>query len=134
MWPKKKEQSQNNSGSSRQNRDSHSCFSRSVIIQGDLISNDDMRIDGTVNGTINCSGKIVIGNNGVVTGDVLCSELEISGSLTGNLQIQELLLLHANSSYRGDALVSRIHIEPGADFSGTCAMLNQKSEIKTEQI
>ncbi|PXV59452.1 cytoskeletal protein CcmA (bactofilin family) [Dysgonomonas alginatilytica] len=122
MWKKNRQQQKNNPTSGN-----HSCFSAGVIIEGDLHGNDNIRIDGTITGNINCSGKIVVGQTGIVTGDITCAEIEVAGSLTGNVQAEELLSLHAGSSYRGDALVNRIQIEQGASFFGTCTMAQSRS-------
>ncbi|PXV58864.1 cytoskeletal protein CcmA (bactofilin family) [Dysgonomonas alginatilytica] len=105
----------------------YSCFSASVIIEGNLNGNDNIRIDGIITGNISCSAKIVVGQKGIVTGDINCAEIEVSGSLTGNVQVTELLLLHANSTYQGNALVKEIQIEPGAVFFGTCKMPSSRS-------
>ncbi|PXV60107.1 cytoskeletal protein CcmA (bactofilin family) [Dysgonomonas alginatilytica] len=111
----------------------YSCFSAGVVIEGNLHGNDNIRIDGTITGNINCSAKIVVGQKGIVTGDIACAEIEVSGSLTGNVQVTELLFLHAGSTYRGDALINRIQIEPGAVFFGTCKMpLSQSARIGDE--
>lgn len=111
----------------------YSCFSAGVVIEGNLHGNDNIRIDGTITGNINCSAKIVVGSDGIVTGDVQCNDLEIKGSLTGSVYVKELLSLHAESTYRGNALVKEIQIEQGAIFFGTCKMSpSQSARISDE--
>jgi cytoskeletal protein CcmA (bactofilin family) len=91
-------------------------------IVGNIDTNGDIRIDGNIEGNINSKGKVVVGNNGFVKGEVLCSNAEISGTVHGKMSITELLSLKATSKVNGDIKSGKLSIEPGALFTGTCAM------------
>ena len=91
-------------------------------IVGNIETNGDIRIDGNIEGNINSKGKVVIGNNGFVKGEVICSNAEISGTVHGKMAITELLSLKASSKVNGDIKSGKLSIEPGALFTGTCAM------------
>ncbi|GAO28286.1 hypothetical protein JCM15548_1361 [Geofilum rubicundum JCM 15548] len=91
-------------------------------IVGNIETNGDIRIDGNIEGNINSKGKVVVGNNGFVKGEVLCSNAEISGTVHGKMAITELLSLKASSKVNGDIKSGKLSIEPGALFSGTCSM------------
>jgi len=93
-------------------------------IIGDIETNGDIRIDGNIQGNINSKGKIVVGNNGFVKGEIVCSNAEISGTLEGKMTITELLSLKSSSKVNGDIKSGKLSIEPGAIFTGTCAMGN----------
>src|SRR4026208_2069148 len=75
-------------------------ISAGTTIKGDLSSNSDLRIDGTVIGNINSSAKVVIGANGVVEGDIMGVQADIVGKVSGNIRAKDLLQL------RGECLVS----------------------------
>ncbi|HLW07506.1 MAG TPA: polymer-forming cytoskeletal protein [Marinilabiliaceae bacterium] len=105
-------------------------------IVGDLHTNGDIRIDGNIDGNVNSKGKVVIGNNGYVKGEIICTNAEISGSLDGKVTATELLSLKASSKFNGEIKSGKLSIEPGAIFTGTCSMganLNVSVPIKDEK-
>jgi cytoskeletal protein CcmA (bactofilin family) len=91
-------------------------------IIGDITSNGDVRIDGTLKGNIAISGKLVVGPSGNITGDIQCQNADISGEIHGKISVGELLVLKASAKLLGDILTNKISIEPNATFTGTCNM------------
>jgi cytoskeletal protein CcmA (bactofilin family) len=89
---------------------------------GDIRSNGDFRIDGTLKGTINVKGKLVVGPTGSVEGEIECQNADISGEIKGKINVTELLSLKATAKLHGDIITSKIAIEPDASFTGTCSM------------
>ena len=97
-------------------------ISNGTDITGDVKSNGDIRIDGTLTGNLNTKGKVVIGPTGKITGEVICKNSEVSGIVEGKITVGQLLNLKASSKILGDIVTSKLSIEPGAKFSGTCKM------------
>jgi cytoskeletal protein CcmA (bactofilin family) len=97
-------------------------ISNGTDITGDIKSNGDIRIDGTLKGNLNTKGKVVIGTTGKVIGEVVCKNSEVSGSIEGKITVGQLLNLKASSKILGDIATSKLSIEPGAMFSGNCKM------------
>jgi cytoskeletal protein CcmA (bactofilin family) len=97
-------------------------ISSGTDITGDINSNGDIRIDGTVTGTLNTKGKVVIGPTGRIRGEIFCKNSEISGIIEGKITVAQLLNLKASSRIQGDISTSKLSIEPGAKFSGNCKM------------
>lgn len=93
-----------------------------TIIKGDIQSNGDFRVDGTLIGSIHSKGKIVIGETGNVDGEVVCKNADISGQVKAQLTVSELLTLKATAKISGEITTNKLSIEPGARFSGTCNM------------
>jgi cytoskeletal protein CcmA (bactofilin family) len=91
-------------------------------ITGDVKSNGDIRIDGSLSGNLNTKGKVVIGATGKVKGEVICKNSEVSGIIEGKITVSQLLNLKASSKIYGDIVTSKLSIEPGAVFSGNCKM------------
>lgn len=93
-----------------------------TVIEGDIKSDGDIRIDGTLNGSLSTKGKLVLGITGIVDGEVSCQNGDISGTISGKIKVAELLSLKATSKLTGDITTNKLSIEPGANFSGSCAM------------
>lgn len=94
-------------------------------ITGDIHSEGDIRIDGDLAGNVQCTGRVVIGASGKVTGNMNCKNCEISGFVEGNLNIEQLLSLRSSAHVKGDILSGKLSIEPGSVFSGSCKMSQQ---------
>ena len=101
-----------------------------TVIKGDVTASGDFRLDGTLEGNIQLNGKLVIGDSGVVNGNVLCMNANIIGTVNGNLSVKELLSLHSTARVKGDILINKLSIEPGAIFTGKCNMLD---EVRKQQ-
>jgi cytoskeletal protein CcmA (bactofilin family) len=97
-------------------------ISNGTDISGDIKSNGDIRIDGSLTGNLNTKGKVVIGVTGKVNGEVICKNSEVSGSVEGKIMVNQLLILKASSKILGDIATSKLSIEPGAKFTGNCKM------------
>ena len=91
-------------------------------IKGDIKLAGDIRIDGSLKGNCNTKGKVVIGPTGKINGEVVCKNSEVSGIIEGRIVVGQLLILKASSKIIGDIETSKLSIEPGAIFSGTCKM------------
>ncbi len=101
-----------------------------TLIKGDISASGDFRLDGTLEGNIQLNGKLVVGDSGIVNGNVLCVNANIIGTVNGNLSVKELLSLNATARVKGDILINKLSIEPGAVFTGKCRMLD---EVRQEQ-
>ena len=100
-----------------------------TTIKGDIQSNGDFRIDGTLIGSIHSKGKIVIGGTGNVEGEVVCRNADISGLVKAQITVSELLTLKASARFSGEITTSKLSIEPGAKFSGTCNMSESGARV-----
>ena len=108
-----------------------------TTIIGDVQSKGDIRIDGTLKGSVSTSGKVVLGKDGVIEGDVACNSADISGVLKAKITASQLLSLKATAKLTGDIVTNKLSIEPGATFTGSCSMgaviKDIKDAGKTEQ-
>ncbi len=104
-----------------------------TVIQGDIKTNGDIRIDGALTGSISVKGKLVIGVSGSVDGEVICQNADVSGTVKGKVTVAELLSLKASAKLTGDIITNKIAIEPGAVFSGSCSMGGVIKDIKGER-
>jgi cytoskeletal protein CcmA (bactofilin family) len=93
-----------------------------TTLKGDISSNGDIRIDGTLQGNIQCQAKVVIGSNGSVDGDISGQQADIMGKVTGTIKVKELLQLKGGSYVSGNLYAGKLQIEPSANFNGQCHM------------
>jgi cytoskeletal protein CcmA (bactofilin family) len=100
-----------------------------TVIKGDIQSDGDFRVDGTLIGSIHSKGKIVIGSTGNVDGEVVCRNADISGQVKAQLTVSELLTLKATAKLSGEITTNKLSIEPGARFSGTCNMSEKGTRV-----
>lgn len=104
-----------------------------TTLKGDIKSDNDLRIDGTVIGNINCNAKVIIGTSGVVEGDIMGNQADIVGKISGNIHAKELLQLRGESSVTGNIYAGKLQIEPTATFNGQCHMGANIVEIRKNE-
>ncbi|NQX97337.1 MAG: polymer-forming cytoskeletal protein [Flavobacteriales bacterium] len=102
-------------------------------IKGDVTCTGDIRIDGVLNGTLSSQGKVVVGQSGVIEGEVTCKNADVSGNIKATIIVKELLQLKATANISGDINTNKLSIEPGANFTGTCNMGSVVKGIKHEE-
>ncbi|MBT5615431.1 MAG: polymer-forming cytoskeletal protein [Flavobacteriales bacterium] len=101
-----------------------------TVITGDIQSKGDIRVDGTLKGSVNTSGKIVLGKDGVIEGDVVCTDADVSGTIKAKISVAQLLSLKSTAKLNGDIITNKLSIEPGASFTGSCSMGAVIKDIK----
>ncbi|HSB91829.1 MAG TPA: polymer-forming cytoskeletal protein [Flavitalea sp.] len=101
---------------------SASIIAAGTTVEGDITSSGDIRIDGVLNGNIQCNAKVIIGSQGQVKGDITGQQADIMGKVNGTIRVKELLMLKGGSNVAGNLFASKLSIEPSANFNGQCHM------------
>ena len=101
-----------------------------TTITGDIKSKGDIRVDGSLKGSIETEGKVVVGQGGVVEGDVVCKDADVAGVLKAKITVSQLLSLKSSAKLNGDIVTNKLSIEPGATFTGSCSMGAVIKDIK----
>ena len=101
-----------------------------TVIEGDIRSNGDIRIDGTVYGSVTSKARVVIGATGIIEGDVNSQNADVSGTIKGKTTITEMLFLKSSSKIIGDLVTGKLVVEVGATFTGSCNMGPLIKDIK----
>lgn len=91
-------------------------------IEGTIVAKSDIRIDGTVEGVLQCSGKMIIGAEGKVEGESTCQNAVIEGSFKGTLIVTDSLDVRENANVIGDIKTGKLNVQAGAVFNGNCDM------------
>jgi len=95
-------------------------------IKGNIESNGDIRIDGILEGDLDCKGRVVVGPESKISGTIRCSSAEILGFVKGEIIVKDLLSLKGSASITGDLTMGKLSVEPGARFVGHCKMINEE--------
>ena len=91
-------------------------------ISGDIKCTGDIRIDGKLMGSLHTDGRLVVGESGRIEGEVTCKNADVSGTIKARINVNELLSLKATCNMDGEISTNKLHIEPGANFTGSCQM------------
>jgi cytoskeletal protein CcmA (bactofilin family) len=102
---------------------SASLIGAGTSLKGDITSNGDLRIDGTLVGNIHCTAKVIIGAGGVVEGDISGQQADIMGKVSGTIKVKDLLQLKTSCMVNGNLHAAKLQIEPSASFNGQCHMI-----------
>lgn len=120
MMKRKETSPMSNSGSP----DRLNSLAEGTSITGDIRLTSNFRLDGEINGNVHAESKVVIGENGQLNGNLYCTEADIEGTIVGDLKVEGLLILREKSNITGTIKAPRLHLEDGAQFSGSCEMTN----------
>ncbi|GGW56985.1 cytoskeletal protein CcmA (bactofilin family) [Winogradskyella epiphytica] len=91
-------------------------------IVGDIASQGPFRIDGTVEGNVKTSGKVVVGKSGYIKGTLQGENADFEGKFAGKLILSGTLTLKSSAHIEGEVHISKLAVEPGATFNATCSM------------
>lgn len=102
---------------------------KNTKITGEIVSDGDFRIDGTLEGQLITSGKVIIGAEGVVSGSIEAQNADFEGTFDGKLKVIKTLSLKAAAKISGEVFIGRLSVEPGATFNASCKMIAEKKEV-----
>jgi len=91
----------------------------SVAVKGAISGNEDLHIDGKVEGPISLGGhRLTVGRSAEVTAEVVAREVVVYGKVNGNLRARDRIEIRKDGSVIGDLTTARLLIEDGAYFKG----------------
>jgi len=106
----------------------HNTLAFGTKVVGEIQAENNFRIDGTVEGTIVCKGKVIIGSKGMMEGTLTCVSAEVMGYFKGKIYVSDTLSLKSTAKVEGEIRTKTLSIEPNAIFIGTCDMAGDKSK------
>ncbi len=109
-----------------------SFIGEDVIVQGNIISNTSIRIDGKVAGSVNAEKLIIIGEKAEVKGNLSAKTVIVYGKLWGNVSAVEAQI-KKNGVIHGDITVQAIEIEMGGKYNGKLMMNSEQREMNERQ-
>jgi len=112
--------------------DEVTIISTGVKIEGTMTSSGNVRVDGTIDGDVNASGNITVGEHGHIKGKIDADNVIVGGKVSGTVNAKEKLVLEANSILEGDIVTKILVIAPGAKFEGNSKMSNKEQKAPFE--
>jgi len=103
-----------------------SRISSGSTVKGEVFSPGDIRIDGSFEGKIVAQGRVVVGEKAIISGDIICHDLDFWGKMTGNLYVRETLSLKGGSEVAGDVFSKRLNVELGCHLDGKCSTITDE--------
>lgn len=98
------------------------------------VKDGTLRIDGEFEGTVNCPGTLVVGKDGKVTADISVTSAVIGGRVHGNIDAKEKIELQAGSRLEGDIKTTRLVIDEGVFFEGSCKMSPDNKSMSSSPV
>jgi cytoskeletal protein CcmA (bactofilin family) len=95
---------------------------KTLLFRGELTAEEDVILQGRVEGSIRHARNLIIGTDGSVMGDVYASHLTVEGLVEGDLHCSEAVLVRATAQVRGNIFAPRVGIMEGALFNGRIEM------------
>lgn len=108
-------------------------IAKHTLITGEIISEGDFRIDGTLEGSLKTSGKVIIGQEGLIKGKIEARNAEIEGTFSGELTLEDTLTIKSTANISGDVIIGKISVEPGAIFNASCSMKGNIKELNQHE-
>jgi len=102
---------------------SGAIIGRSIQINGDVKGDEDLLIEGDVNGTVELKNHaLTVGKEGKVKADIYARSITVDGTTEGDLFASERIAIRSAANVRGNLLAPRVSLEDGARFKGAVEM------------
>jgi cytoskeletal protein CcmA (bactofilin family) len=122
-------------GSSGNSHQSHSApappssggvLSRGVSIKGSVKFTNELLIDGDVEGEINSTGTLTVGEHAQIRGEIRAKAVKVKGNVEGNISATERCELQPGCTLRGDIEAPRLVVDENASFFGSAKVATKK--------
>ena len=112
---------------------SSNVIGKGTVLEGNIETSGNIRIEGRINGNIKSKAKIALGHSCHVDGNITAQNADVEGAVKGRIEISELLVLKASATVQGDISTGKLVVEPGAVFNGSCKMGAAVKDIKSAE-
>ncbi len=105
----------------------NSFISQGLIFKGEISGNDDITIEGNLEGKIDVKAHILIQQTGNVKAEIFAKKVTIAGKVFGNVQAEEMVEIQPSGFLEGNIVSPKITIMEGAHFKGNVDMKSNVS-------
>lgn len=99
-----------------------STLGSTLRFKGELIADEDLVIQGQVEGSVLHTRSLTIGAQGRMQGDIRARRIVVEGAVDGNLYALESVTMRSGAAIRGDVFAPKVAIDEGARLSGRIDM------------
>lgn len=93
----------------------------------------NMRLEGEIYGTVNCSGRLVLAKTAYIEGDIVCKTMLCEGTIKGNIVAQEQIHLFPTANVEGNIKYGSMKIDEGAVFNGQAISIKTPAAAKKKE-
>lgn len=116
------DQKNKSNGASSASSTATNSLVQGTSIEGSIQADKDIRIDGTLSGSLNCKGKVIIGPTGFISGEITCENAVVEGRFEGVLIVGDVLHVKETAKVEGDVSTLKLVVQPGSIFNVKCKM------------
>ncbi len=125
-----KQPRQSSTKSNSSTKDSSAAIGASIRIRGDVTGDENLIIQGEVDGTINVVGhNVTISNTGKVKANINAKQIIVEGELSGDMAGEEKVVIRQTGNVHGNIIAPRVTLEDGALFKGSIEMEPGKDDL-----
>lgn len=128
------DQKNKSNGTNSASSTSTNSLVQGTSIEGSIQADKDIRIDGTLTGSLNCKGKVIIGPTGFISGEISCENAVIEGKFEGVLTVGDVLHVKETAKVEGDVSTLKLVVQPGSVFNVKCKMGAQAGTSKANRV
>ena len=108
-------------------------FHKGSTVDGKIKINGSIRIDGKLKGEVEATEAVIVGETGVIQGDIKAKETNISGKCTGQILAENTVLLHASAQINGDVKCKKLVVDEGVMIDGNISMRDKSRNVPEEK-
>jgi cytoskeletal protein CcmA (bactofilin family) len=110
------------------------CLGATIVVKGEISSDEDLQIDGKVEGPISLRGhRLTVGRTANLNSEISAREVVVYGNASGNLRARDRVEIKKDGQVIGDITTTRISIEEGAYFKGHIEIERSQSSVQEVQ-
>jgi len=117
-----------------ENSNTKNILSSDVEIKGSIKFQNELVIDGKIEGEIISSGILTVGENAEIRGEIKTKSVTVLGKVHGNITVEERCELKTRAQLIGDLKAARLMIEEGATFVGKSEVTPNKIQMKQPEV
>ena len=106
----------------------------SMRIKGEIYAQEELFVDGDVEGTLESQSLLTVGPNGKVKANIKAREAVVYGSVRGNVDVTEKVAIREQGSIIGDIRTAGISIDDGAYFKGSIDIVRPQAQTATRAV
>jgi cytoskeletal protein CcmA (bactofilin family) len=111
-----------------------SCLGTTFVIKGEISGEEDLQIDGKVEGPVSLRNhRLTVGRGGQLNSQINAREVVVYGKAIGNIRVRDRVEIKKDGEVTGDIVTARLSIEDGAYFKGSIEIERSKSQSREEQ-